>query len=93
VEITAGAEHLACLRLREGGLARWHTGCCRTAIGNSLATPNVPFIGLIRGGCLDADRGGPTDAAIGPIRGEASTAASRAAIGRGSPRTPAGQRG
>jgi hypothetical protein len=67
-EITAGAEHLACLRLREGGLLRWHTHCCRTPIGNTLAT-NVPFVGLIRGGCLDADEGGPTDAAIGPVRG------------------------
>jgi hypothetical protein len=69
VEITAGAEQLACLQLREGGLARWHTRCCRTPIGNTLATSGTPFVGLIRGGCLDADPGGPTEAAIGPIRG------------------------
>jgi hypothetical protein len=69
VEITAGADQLACLRLRAGGIARWHTRCCRTPIGNTLATARVPFIGLIRAGCLDADRNGPTEQAVGPVRG------------------------
>lgn len=35
---TQGTEALACLRLTPKGLLRWHSACCRTPIGNTLAT-------------------------------------------------------
>jgi hypothetical protein len=46
LKITQGAEHLACLRLKEDGLMRWHTSCCNMPIANTMASPKVPFIGV-----------------------------------------------
>jgi hypothetical protein len=62
--ITAGADRLACIRLTPRGLVRWYAACCRTPIGNTLATRQVPFVGLVLG---KADPG-PRDALLGPIR-------------------------
>src|SRR5690349_22143392 len=36
---TQGIESLASLRLTDKGLIRWYASCCRTPIGNTLATP------------------------------------------------------
>lgn len=44
VRVTAGAEHLALVRLSERGLHRWYASCCQTPIGNTMA--GVPFIGV-----------------------------------------------
>ena len=67
LEITAGADRLACLRLTPKGLLRWYASCCRTPIGNTLASRAVPFVGLILR-CVDRS-GAPTlDGALGPIR-------------------------
>ncbi len=64
--ITDGADRLCCVRLRPGGLLRWYTDCCRTPIGNTMASRQVPFVGVI---CRCADPGMRTlDAVIGPIR-------------------------
>jgi hypothetical protein len=49
---THGLEALACMRLTPKGLLRWYASCCRTPIGNTLASPGIPFIGLLRV-CLD----------------------------------------
>jgi hypothetical protein len=68
LEITQGSDQLACIRLTSGGMLRWHTTCCRTPIGNTLARP-VAFVGLIRT-CIDQGAEGRSpDAALGPIRG------------------------
>jgi Family of unknown function (DUF6151) len=68
IEITGGREHLACMRLTPKGLIRWYTDCCRTPIGNTLATHQVPFIGLIVF-CLDGgSERSSLDAALGPVR-------------------------
>lgn len=55
VRFTAGVEHLACLRLGPKGLMRWYAGCCDTPIGNTLAKPGLPFVGLIHDCWTDAD--------------------------------------
>jgi hypothetical protein len=69
LEITAGADQLACMRLAPSGLLRWYAACCRTPIGNTLASRQVPFVGLIVG-CIDAGSQGHTlDQVLGPIRG------------------------
>ena len=68
LRITAGKEHLACMRLRPGGTARWYAACCRTPIGNTLATAALPFVGLITA-CLDPAAGDRTlDDVLGPVR-------------------------
>ncbi len=65
VALTAGLHRVAAMRLTEKGLMRWYAGCCNTPIGNTLATPSIPFIGLLRV-FIDA----PSEA-LGPIRGRA----------------------
>jgi Family of unknown function (DUF6151) len=67
VEITDGGERLACMRLAPKGLLRWYSECCRTPIGNTLATHRIPFVGLIHS-CLDPSDGRPLDATLGPVR-------------------------
>lgn len=63
VAFTAGADRVAAMRLTPKGLMRWYSSCCNTPIGNTLPTPALPFIGMIRA-FMDA----PQDA-LGPIRG------------------------
>ncbi|NRF65532.1 hypothetical protein HLB44_00910 [Aquincola sp. S2] len=64
VVIDAGRERIACLRLSDKGMLRWHSSCCRTPIGNTLAGAGWPFVGMLRA-CLDIDAG-QADAAFGP---------------------------
>lgn len=66
LEITSGAERLASMRLTPKGLLRWYTSCCRTPIGNTLASDTLPFVGLIRA-CLAADDA-TLERTLGPIR-------------------------
>jgi hypothetical protein len=64
IRLGAGREHLRCVRLSEKGLLRWYAGCCRTPIGNTLASPRVPFIGLTMP--FVAAGAAERDAALGP---------------------------
>ena len=68
LEFTAGADRLACVRLRPGGLVRWYAACCDTPIGNTLDASGIPFVGLIHR-CMDHTAGGCSrDEALGPVR-------------------------
>jgi len=62
---TQGVDQLACLRLTPKGLLRWYARCCRTPIGNTLATPKIAFIGLLHA-CLGA-HAASLDEAFGPV--------------------------
>lgn len=69
LSITKGAEQLACLRLRPNGIVRWYTRCCNTPVGNTLATPALPFVGMVTA-CLDRSREPcRVDEALGPVTG------------------------
>ena len=63
VGFTAGADKVAAMRLSAKGMIRWYASCCRTPIGNTMATSAMPFIGVIEA-FIDAP-----SAALGPIRG------------------------
>lgn len=76
---TKGEQQLACLRLTPDGLLRWHTRCCSTLIGSTLANPKLSFLGLSNT-CLDTG-GLSLDDFLGPV-----TAWSFTASARGSPR-------
>lgn len=65
VELAAGVEELACLRLTAAGLFRWYTRCCRTPIGNTPPTARAPFVGLIHSFVV----GHEPYAVLGPPRG------------------------
>ncbi len=68
LEFEKGVEHLACVRLRPGGLVRWYAACCKTPIGNTLASRQVPFVGLIES-CTDHESDGRSrDEVLGPVR-------------------------
>jgi hypothetical protein len=68
LEITEGVDHLACVRLKPRGLLRWYASCCHTPIGNTLASRNVPFVGLIHS-CIDPQTAGRSrDEVLGPVR-------------------------
>jgi hypothetical protein len=41
-----GQDRIVGLRLTPKGLFRWHTGCCRTPVGNTVS-PAIPFVGVI----------------------------------------------
>jgi Family of unknown function (DUF6151) len=69
IEFRAGGERLACLRLRPKGLLRWHTSCCRTPVGNTLASRQVPFVGLVLRRADGEPERRARDAVLGPVRG------------------------
>ena len=66
VEFAEGTEQLACMRLKAGGLLRWYADCCRTPIGNTLPTHQVPFVGLVHL-CIHLDDDA-LGAVLGPVR-------------------------
>jgi hypothetical protein len=66
VTFTQGIGSLACMRLTPKGLVRWYAGCCKTPIGNTLATPKLSFIGLVHP-CLH-NSNESLDEAFGPVR-------------------------
>jgi hypothetical protein len=63
LEFTEGVDRVACLRLTPKGLARWYAACCNTPIGNTMATPGIPFVGMIRAFVPE-----PASDALGPVR-------------------------
>lgn len=67
LELAGGTQHLACVRLRPNGILRWYAGCCRTPIGNTPASRQLPFIGLIHS-CLDVSSAASRDELLGPVR-------------------------
>lgn len=68
LEITAGGERLACVRLTERGIFRWYVDCCRTPIGNTPATRTIPYLGLVHS-CLDTTASHASlDTLLGPVR-------------------------
>ena len=62
---------MACMRLTSKGLVRWYAGCCKTPVGNTLATPKLSFIGLVHT-CLKGASSGAgeksLDEVFGPVR-------------------------
>ena len=84
LEITAGADRLACMRLTPGGLLRWYAGCCRTPIGNTLASRQVPFVGLVLA-CVDHT----SREALGPIRAHLNARFAKGRLEHASNRVPA----
>lgn len=79
IKITQGASHLAVMRLSGKGMLRWYAACCRTPVGNTMTSRNMPFTGLLAQ-CLDT---APLEAAFGPVRGSVNTAS---AVGEPKPR-------
>lgn len=67
VRITAGHEHIRCMRLSEKGLMRWYAGCCKTPIANTLSSARLPFLGMPHTFMDHAADGRSRDEACGPV--------------------------
>lgn len=63
LELSQGADQLRCMRLTSKGLLRWYAACCRTPVANTMATPQIPFAGVVH-----SFLSGGRDEALGPIR-------------------------
>ena len=46
LEIRQGKDQIRCMRLTQNGLLRWYADCCKTPVGNTMATPKMPFVGI-----------------------------------------------
>lgn len=80
ITLTRGRDQLACVRLSPRGMRRWYAACCHTPIGNTLASRQLPFVGLSHG-CLE-DGATTIEARFGPTRMITHTGS---AIGRKAP--------
>ena len=65
LNIEQGLDNLACLRLTPRGPLRWYTKCCRTPIGNTPPTHQLPFVGLIHS-CVNVEEQS-LDQMLGPV--------------------------
>lgn len=79
IRITQGQEHLSVMRLSSKGMLRWYAACCRTPVGNTMTSRNMPFTGLLVQ-CLDS---APVEPAFGPVMATANT---QSALGDPKPR-------
>jgi hypothetical protein len=69
LRFTQGADRLGCMRLTSKGMFRWYADCCKTPIGNTLPTHQLPFVGLIHSCIERSSPGASLDPILGPIRG------------------------
>jgi Family of unknown function (DUF6151) len=46
VSYDRGVERIVGVRLGPKGMLRWYASCCKTPLGNTTATPGLPFIGM-----------------------------------------------
>ncbi len=69
VSFDRGTERIVGLRLTAKGLYRWHTSCCKTAVGNTLA-PWLPFVGFADGALWKGHQAPELrDRLFGPVQG------------------------
>jgi hypothetical protein len=61
VRLQQGQQHIACMRLSDTGMFRFHASCCQSPLGNVMAKPRLPFVGLARSAVV------VDDAALPPL--------------------------
>jgi hypothetical protein len=66
VSIHSGREHLACMRLTSKGLLRWYTSCCHTALGNTMMSPKLAFLGVVHTSLAGGSQA--IEKTFGPVR-------------------------
>lgn len=74
LDLTAGTQNLACLRLSPKGLVRWYASCCDTPLFNSLGSQKLAFLGVL----VPALQGEKTQKAVGRVIAVAHTASASA---------------
>jgi hypothetical protein len=76
VELTNGVQALACVRLSEKGMYRWHCGECKTPLANTVS-PRVPFASLFRTVLDPGATDNACDELLGPPIGHVRTKSAR----------------
>lgn len=46
VSFSKGVDQIKCVRVTPKGIFRWYTECCKTPLGNTASTVDMPFVGL-----------------------------------------------
>ena len=64
LEIEAGQDYIACLRMTSRGPLRWYAACCNSAIGNTPALAGIPFAGFVTAHFAGRDAFGPIVARV-----------------------------
>ncbi len=83
ITLVEGQSELACMRLGPKGLMRWYARCCQTAVGNTLASPQLSFISLVADCLPSADPSagaGGLDRVFGPVTLRANVDSARARV-------------
>jgi hypothetical protein len=70
VTFTQGQAQLKAMKLSDKGMLRWYAACCRTPVGNTMNSRNLPFVGLLHS-CLN---GAPLAPSFGPVRAQFNAA-------------------
>ncbi len=73
LSIDQGAEHIACIQLREKGLLRWYASCCGTPMCNTMAKPFTAFVGVLTVNI----QGGDQDTVLSKVQARAFTGSAR----------------
>lgn len=68
LQIHSGHKQLACVSLKPKGLLRWYCACCNWPVGNTLATQQVPFVGVLTQFLETADSDTGLTETLGPVR-------------------------
>lgn len=68
IVIESGKENIRCVRLTSGGLIRWYASCCNSAIGNTLGSAKISFVGMPHTFMDHQGDGRKRDEVLGPCR-------------------------
>ncbi|EAR11283.1 DUF6151 family protein [Reinekea blandensis] len=68
IHLMAGHDHLACLKLTEGGALRFYAKCCQTALMNTSQRSNLPFVSIPLSSIQGLDTDEKRQACLGPVR-------------------------
>lgn len=62
ISISRGRDQLALMRMSPKGVMRWYARCCGTPMFNTLARPQLPFVGILANCIPERDRLGRVQA-------------------------------
>lgn len=69
ITLEKGHDNISALRLSPKGILRWYATCCDAPICNTLASPGIPFVGVVGARLSPKDPTVSMDQAVGPVNG------------------------
>jgi hypothetical protein len=68
LELRQGSERLACVRLGPRGAMRWYADCCKTPVGNTAPSHQIPMVGVPHSFMDHGASPGGRERDLGPVR-------------------------